>query len=483
MRRIGKVLIANRGEIAVRVARTLREIGVTSVAVFSEADRDAPHVTACDEAIEIGPAEAALSYLKADTILEAARKTKADAIHPGYGFLSERADFAEACEAAGIVFIGPSPGAIRLMGSKNDARITAEEALVPVVPGSRGALDSDDEVLAVVKDLGVPVMLKAAAGGGGKGMRRIESADGLSEQVAAARREAKAAFGDGSVLVEKLLDPVRHVEVQIIADHHGNVHALVERECSLQRRFQKIIEESPSPVVDGALREKLQHSACELARRAGYVNAGTVEFLLCPDGSYYFLEMNTRLQVEHPVTEFVTGLDLVRLQVEIARGAKLDLPDLPPRGHAIEARIYAENPEAGFLPTSGDLLRLAWPEGVRVDHGLREGGVVSPHYDPLLAKMIAWGPDREQARRRLVGALRDTVLLGVHTNLGFLISLLETEEFREGKMSTGALPDVPLLEPSAAFWAAAASSRGAKQRKSGASVSPWDRIGRWRVGP
>ncbi len=330
--------------------------------------------------------------------------------------------------------------------------------------------------------LGVPVMLKATAGGGGKGMRRIESPDGLSEQVASARREAEAAFGDGSVLVEKLLDPVRHVEVQVIGDHHGNVFAIGERECSMQRRFQKILEEAPSPVVDATLRRKMLDSARKLTAAAGYVNAGTVEFLLAPDGQFYFLEMNTRLQVEHPVTEFVTGLDLVRLQVEVARGEKLTLPDLPPRGHSIEARVYAENPDAGFLPTSGKLLRLSWPEGVRVDHGLAEGGEVSPHYDPLIAKIISWGPDREHARRRLVNALKSTVLLGVHTNLNFLISLLNTREFREGEMSTGSLPEVGETEITSAMWAAAASMRP-KKRREGSAVSPFDRIGHWRVGP
>lgn len=479
---IDKVLIANRGEIAVRIARTLREMDIASVAVYSEADEGAPHVRACDEAVEIGPAAAAESYLRADVILDAARKTGAQAIHPGYGFLSERADFAEACEKAGIIFIGPGPAAIRLMGSKNDARITAEEAGVPVVPGSRGALNSDEDVLAIVEELGVPVMLKAAAGGGGKGMRRIESPEGLSEQVASARREAEAAFGDGSVLVEKLLDPVRHVEVQVIGDHHGNVFAIGERECSMQRRFQKILEEAPSPVVDAELRTKMLDSARKLTAAAGYVNAGTVEFLLAPDGHFYFLEMNTRLQVEHPVTEFVTGLDLVRLQLEVARGEKLALPELPPRGHSIEARVYAENPDAGFLPTSGELLRLSWPEGVRVDHGLAEGGEVSPHYDPLIAKVISWGPDREHARRRLVNALKSTVLLGVHTNLNFLIALLETREFREGDMSTGSLPDVGETEITPAVWAVAASLRP-KMQRTGSAVSPFDRIGHWRVGP
>jgi acetyl/propionyl-CoA carboxylase alpha subunit len=282
--------------------------------------------------------------------------------------------------------------------------------------------------------------------------------------------------------VEKLLEPVRHVEVQIIADRHGNVFAIGERECSMQRRFQKILEEAPSPVVDEKLRARMLAAARKLAAAAGYVNAGTVEFLLGPDKHFYFLEMNTRLQVEHPVTEFVTGLDLVRLQVEVARGEKLSLPELPPRGHSIEARIYAENPDAGFLPTSGELLRLAWPEGVRVDHGLAEGGEVSPHYDPLIAKVISWGPDREHARRRLVNALKGTVLLGVPTNLNFLIALLETREFREGDMSTGSLPEVGETEITPAVWAAAATVRP-KRKSKGSAVSPFDRLGHWRVGP
>ncbi len=360
--------------------------------------------------------------------------------------------------------------------------LAAEKAGVPVVPGTSGAVGSEQELLAAVKELGVPVMLKAAAGGGGKGMRRIENEDDLDTQVASARREAEAAFGDGSMLVEKLLSPVRHIEVQIIADGHGNVFALGERECSLQRRFQKIIEEAPSAAITDELRAKLQQSACDLSRAAGYQSAGTVEFLVPPDGSYYFLEMNTRLQVEHPVTEFITGLDLVRLQIEVAQGEELKLPKLPPRGHAIEARLYAENPDAGFLPTSGPILMLRWPEGIRVDHGLTEGMEVTSHYDPLLAKMIAWGPDREQARRRLLDGLRSTVLLGLTTNINYLISLLETREFIECDLSTSSLPDIDPTELHPAAWAAALSTKP-KPRSSGDKIaSPWDRLGSWRVG-
>ncbi len=489
-RRIRKVLIANRGEIAVRVARTLREMGIASVAVYSEADAGAPHVEACDEAIAIGPAPASESYLVQEKILAAARDCGADAVHPGYGFLSERASFAEACEKAGIAFIGPGPAAIRLMGSKDDARRAAEKAGVPVVPGSKGALADDAAILAVVNEIGVPVMLKAAAGGGGKGMRRIESAENLSEQVESARREAEASFGDGALLVEKLVSPARHVEIQIIGDQHGNVLALGERECSLQRRFQKIIEEAPSAVVDAKLRDKMQTAACDLARAAGYAGAGTVEFLLQDNGTFYFLEMNTRLQVEHPVTELVMGVDLVRMQIEVAEGHPLAIETRAPRGHAIEARLYAENPDAGFLPTSGPVLALEWPEGARVDHGLREGMEIGTHYDPMLAKVIVWGHDREQARVKLIRALEGTILLGFVTNVNYLIDLLSTDEFRDAKLSIDRLPEVSPPAMHDALFAAAAASRsrsGTKGRRGAGgqlnrAPGPWDTIGRWRVG-
>ncbi len=463
------VLIANRGEVAVRVARTLREMGLRSVGVFTPPDRRAVHLDSCDDTVEID------SYLNSASILAAARRTSTQAIHPGWGFLSQSPEFAESCGQ--MVFVGPTPASMRLMGNKDESRRAAERAGVPVVPGT-GAMDRPEEIVAAVRHLGFPVMLKAVAGGGGKGMRRVEGPDGLDGAIESARREAESSFGDGRLLVERALSPVRHVEIQVIADVHGGVYALGERECSLQRRFQKIVEEAPSPAVSPEIRAQLQEAACRLARASGYTNAGTVEFLLRPDGSFCFLEMNTRLQVEHPVTECVTGVDLVRLQIEVAQGRKLSLPELPPRGHAIEARLYAENPEAGFLPTSGRVLALEWPTGVRIDHALRPGADITPDFDPMLGKIIAWAPDREQARRRLAQALRETVFLGVRTNLTWLAGLLETPEFVRGEFVTDRLPEVPAEEPTMFVWAAATAAKSASRGRTGA----WDSLGRWRVG-
>ncbi len=468
-----KVLIANRGEVSLRVARTCREMGLRSVAVYTPQDRGAPHVEGSDEAVEIP------SYLDIAAVVLAAKRSGAGAIHPGYGFLSQNARFAEACDGAGIVFIGPTAEALRRMGDKQESRRTAEAAGVPVTPGTP-ALDDRPAILEAVRKLGLPVMLKAVAGGGGKGLRRIEQESGLEQEIDAARREAEGAFGDGRLFVEKLVAPARHVEVQIIADRHGRVFALGERDCSLQRRFPKIIEESPSPAVDAALRARLEEAAVRLARAAGYVNAGTVEFLLRPDGTFHFMEMNTRLQVEHPVTELVRGIDLVRLQIEVAQGAALSPPASAPRGHAIEARLYAEDPDGGFLPMSGKVLRLAWPSGIRIEHALREGLEVTPDYDPLLAKLVARGADREEARRRLVDALRDTVLLGIVTNQSYLLRLLETTEFAKGEVLSGRLPEVPAERLPLEAWAAAVAPRSpaAKRRPK----TPWETLGRWRIG-
>ncbi len=487
-RPITKLLIANRGEIAVRVARTCRDLGIASVGI-APPDDPSPHLQACDEGylIDTGLLGVA-AYLSADTVLEFAKLTGADAVHPGYGFLSERAEFAQACEAAGITWIGPSPDAIRVMGDKGASREAAIAAGVPTVPGTAALADAA-QMRTEAERIGLPVMLKATAGGGGKGMRRIDDLAQLDDAIVSAQREAKAAFGDDRMLVEKLIEPARHVEIQILADTHGNVVALGERECSLQRRFQKVVEESPSTAVDDALRTRMGEAACALAKQVGYTNAGTVEFLLGPDGQFYFLEMNTRLQVEHPVTEAVMGVDLVALQLAVAQGEAIDVAELSarePRGHAIEVRLYAENPEQGFLPASGDALLVRWPNGVRVDHALYSGGSASPHFDPMLAKIIAWAPNREHCRRKLIRALRDTAVLGFHHNLTWLIGLLETDAFVAGETFTGALPEVPLAEPPPQLWAAAANAAApgghAASGPAERAGNPFDELGGWRLG-
>ena len=420
---IRKILIANRGEIVLRVARTAREMGISPVVIYSDADRDAPHRRAGDEAIAIGP-----SYLAIEKIIGAARTAGADAVHPGYGFLSENADFAEACRAAGIIFIGPTPEAIRMMGLKNGARDIAASAGVPVVP----AYES-------ISHIQYPVLIKASAGGGGRGMRIVHSADDLDAALESARGEAERAFGDGALLLERYIQDARHVEFQIFGDHHGNVIHLFERDCSLQRRYQKLVEESPSPALTDDLRRAMGEAAIALGRAIEYANAGTVEFLLAPSGEFYFIEVNTRLQVEHPVTELVTGIDLVRLQIEIAEGKRLPAH---PRGigHAMEARLNAEEPRNGFLPSAGKVEVWRKPEDVRVDTAIETGTEIGIHYDSLLAKIVSYGGDRESARRKLVYALRNTVVLGVETNREYLIQLLESEEFREGRAHTAFLP-------------------------------------------
>ncbi|MCZ6862170.1 MAG: acetyl-CoA carboxylase biotin carboxylase subunit [Alphaproteobacteria bacterium] len=434
-----KILIANRGEIAVRIARSARALGYRTVAVFSEADRKAPHVAACDQAAAIGPAPAAQSYLSIERLIDAARATGAQAIHPGYGFLAENADFARACSAAELVFIGPDAKAIDLMGDKRRAKEKMEAAGVPVVPGYSGAQDAQTLKREAGK-IGYPLMIKAAAGGGGRGMRVVESANAFADALKSASSEAKNAFGDGSVLLEKLLQGARHIEIQIFADVHGNIIHLGERDCSVQRRHQKVIEEAPSPFVDVALRKAMGGAAVTAAKAADYQGAGTVEFLVDADRNFYFLEMNTRLQVEHPVTEMVTRLDLVALQFLVATGEKLPLAqdDVRLTGHAIEARLYAEDPANNFLPAAGMI--EAWEpaagEHVRCDAGIMAGQEVSPFYDPLLAKVIAWGEGRSLARRRLIGALEETVLLGPANNRRFLIEALSNPVFASGGATT-----------------------------------------------
>jgi geranyl-CoA carboxylase alpha subunit len=482
-----KVLVANRAEIAVRVCRTLREMGIASVAVHSEADRDALHVRSADEAVLIGPPAPADSYLNVAALLEAARATGAEAIHPGYGFLSQSAAFARACGKAGVVFIGPSPESMEILGDKASSRRAAEKARVPTIPGVEGVA-SAEAALKEAKRLGYPVLLKAVGGGGGRGMRRVNAPDELASAFDSARREAAAAFGDDRLFLEKLVHPARHVEIQILGDG-TNAIAIGERECSLQRRYQKIIEESPCSALSDATRSAMESAAVALAREAKYAGAGTVEFLLGPDGAFYFLEVNTRLQVEHPVTEMRSGLDLVRAQIEVAAGGAL--PKKPSlRGHAIEARLNAEDPYQGYLPQTGRVLALDWPagEGVRVDAGVRAGQTVHAHYDSLLAKVIAHGRDREEARRRLVAALEELALLGVLTNQAFLLDLLNDRAFATGETFTHTLEsrkwpgpatvsDDALLAAAVALLAPTGAVEGGRDDDD--RFSPWLRLGAW----
>ncbi|MFK4690026.1 acetyl-CoA carboxylase biotin carboxylase subunit [Streptomyces pristinaespiralis] len=489
------VLVANRGEIAVRVIRTLRSLGVRSVAVFSDADAGARHVREADTAVRIGPAPAAESYLSIERLLDAATRTGAQAVHPGYGFLAENAGFAQACAEAGLVFIGPPPSAISLMGDKIRAKETVKAAGVPVVPGSSGSGLSDEELAAAAREIGMPVLLKPSAGGGGKGMRltRVESA--LMDEIAAARREARASFGDDTLLVERWIDRPRHIEIQVLADGHGNVVHLGERECSLQRRHQKIIEEAPSVLLDEATRAAMGEAAVQAARSCGYRGAGTVEFIVpgTDPSQYYFMEMNTRLQVEHPVTELITGLDLVEWQLRVAAGERLAFTqdDVTLTGHAIEARICAEDPSRGFLPSGGTVLRLREPqgEGVRTDSGLSEGSEVGSLYDPMLSKVIAYGPDRPTALRKLRAALADTVTLGVPTNAGFLRRLLAHPAVVSGEMDTGLVEReaeglVPVGVPDEVYEAAAAVRAAAlAPRPDGAGwTDPFSVPSGWRTG-
>jgi acetyl-CoA carboxylase, biotin carboxylase subunit len=445
-----KILVANRGEIAVRVIRACRDMGLAAVAVYSECDRAARHVRMADEAIAIGPNPPADSYLRIDRLIAAARETGADAVHPGYGFLAENEAFAAACRDAGLVFVGPTPEAIALMGSKTAARQAASRAGVSIVPGTERPLGADvhDATIAeAAARIGYPVMVKAVAGGGGKGMRVVGRAEDLPAAIRAARSEAAASFGDAAVYLERHLVRPRHIEVQILADHHGVVVPFVERECSIQRRHQKVIEETPSPVVSAELRARLTTAASALASSVGYTNAGTIEFLLDEDGRFYFLEMNTRLQVEHAVTEMVTGMDLVQWQIRIARGEQLTVAPvdaLTPRGHAIECRIYAEDPDAGFIPSPGRITALRVPDGpgIRDDGGMELGSEVPIFYDPLISKLIAWGEDRRQATARMRRALREYEVLGIRTSVQFCRWMLRQPAFAEATFHTGYLDDL-----------------------------------------
>jgi geranyl-CoA carboxylase alpha subunit len=436
-----KILIANRGEIARRIMRTARAMGYRTVAVYSEADRDMAYVGEADQAVPIGPAPATDSYLSLERILEAARRSGAEAIHPGYGFLAENAAFAEACAAADLVFIGPPAAAIRLMGNKAAAKRRMREAGVPCVPGYDGADQGNETLAAEAAAIGFPVMVKAAAGGGGKGMRRVGDAARLIDALRGARAEAEKAFGSGELILEKAIEGPRHIEIQIFADQHGNTVHLGERDCSIQRRHQKVIEEAPSPALDAALRAAMGDAAVAAARAIAYVGAGTIEFLLANDSKFYFLEMNTRLQVEHAVTEMTTGIDLVEWQLRVAAGEVLPKRQeaIASHGHAIEARLYAEDPAADFLPQAGRLVTWEAPvgAGIRVDDGVASAVTISPHYDPMLAKIVAHGGTRDLARRRLIAALEDTVALGITTNRHFLIACLSHPAFAAGSVDTG----------------------------------------------
>jgi acetyl-CoA carboxylase biotin carboxylase subunit len=496
-----KILIANRGEIAVRIIRACREMGLTSVAVYSECDRTALHVRLADEAYAIGPNPPAESYLRIDALVDVARTSGADAVHPGYGFLAENPAFARACEEAGLTFIGPSAGVMELMGSKTAARRAAQKAEVPVVPGTDDPIGAEVDQAAIAhaaEDLGYPLLVKAVAGGGGKGMRMVEGPEGLESAVRAARSEAASAFGDSAIYLERRLLRPRHIEVQLLGDRHGTVLPFVERECSIQRRHQKLIEETPSVAVTESLRRDLTTAAARVARSVGYTNAGTIEFLLDGDGRFYFLEMNTRLQVEHPITELVTGEDLVGHQIRIARGEALELdPEklLAPNGHAIECRIYAEDPDERFMPSPGRIISLRAPSGpgIREDSSATAGLKVPIFYDSLVAKLSAWGADRAQAIARMARALGEYEIRGIKTTIPFFMWLLDQPEFRDGRFHTTYLDEVlksrngrPFLEPAAGeeetatlaavIHALLASGDGRKPGAAGGVVA-----GRWRA--
>ncbi len=489
-----KVLIANRGEIAVRIIRALQESGIASLAVYSDADRSSLYVRMADEAVHIGPAPSSESYLRIDKILETASRHGADAVHPGYGFLSENAEFAAACEIAGIVFIGPSSESIRRLGSKTSARRIAQAAGVPVVPGTERGVSSLEEAQSIAAQCGYPVMLKAAAGGGGMGMRRVDSEAGLAAALRDAASEAERAFRNAEVYIEKLIENPRHIEIQILGDRHGTMLSLGERECSIQRRRQKVIEECPSPLVAAhpEMRQRMGESAIRAARAAGYYNAGTVEFLVDANRDFYFLEMNTRLQVEHPVTELVTGLDLVKLQLRIAAGEPLGLTqeDICWSGAAIECRIYAEDPARNFMPSPGKITRLDRPAGpgIRLDSGVYEGFTVPMDYDPLLAKLAVWADTRQDAIARMARALRECHVAGIHTNLDFFRRLLADPVFCQGDLHTGFIPAFlerdraamadPELEAVAALVAALHARTQVKDSPATQSCSRWRSEGR-----
>ena len=502
-----KILIANRGEISCRIAATAFRLGIRTVAVYSDCDKEAKHVRACDEAIYIGGAAASESYLRIESILRAAREARAQAIHPGYGFLAEREDFATACAQAGLTFIGPPPSAIRIMGNKSAAKVLMGNTGVPIIPGYHGENQEPGYLRAQAEAVGYPVLLKASAGGGGKGMRLAVKPEDFEDALASCRRESRNSFGEDSVLIEKYLPHTRHIEIQVFADRHGNYVHLFERDCSVQRRYQKVIEEAPAPRLTEEQRLSMGKAALAAARAVGYVGAGTVEFIVDQDSSFYFMEMNTRLQVEHPVTEMITGQDLVAWQLSVAAGLPLPLlqDKLSFRGHAIEARIYAENPDNHFLPSTGTLRVLKLPKAIefevghspdppmlRVDSGVREGDVITPYYDPMIAKLIIWGEDRTQALARLQQALRSSIALGLQTNLAFLRRLVTSSDFRNAHFDTGLIdrdqstwltPVLPVRFESVLLAIAALL----KREKMNATAedadpySPWAETSGWRL--
>jgi 3-methylcrotonyl-CoA carboxylase alpha subunit len=491
-----KVLIANRGEIAVRIMATCREMGIATVAIYSEADRAARHVREADEAYEIGPAPASQSYLRIERIIDVARQSGAEAIHPGYGFLSENPAFVEACERAGIVFIGPPAAAMRLMGSKIAAKKLAESVDAPTIPGYNGDEQADELLQREALRIGFPLLIKASAGGGGKGMREVQREEDFLEQLAGARREALASFGDATVFLERLLVRPRHVEIQVLGDQHGNLIHLCERECSIQRRHQKIIEESPSVALTPELRAQMGAAAVRIAKAAGYTNAGTMEFMLDTDGRFYFLEMNTRLQVEHPVTELVTGCDLVRHQILIAAGEPLVLTqeEISQRGHAIEVRLYAEDPQQNFLPSTGTVRQFSIPSGpgIRVDSGIATGDEITQFYDPMIAKLIVYGENRTAAIARLHDVLQRTVVFGVTTNIPLLQAIAEQPAYCEGQTYTSFLEEHGLLTASeikgteeqlmdALRAAALVELTGLSAAYKSAERNPWRTLGAWRT--
>jgi len=489
-----KILIANRGEIAVRIIRTCREMGIVTMAVASDADAQSLHAELADECYLIGPAPVSESYLRGDKIIEIALQHGADAIHPGFGFLSENAGFARAVKDAGLIFIGPEPNVIETMGSKQKSKRLMIQAGVPTVPGYTGDRQDGEHLLEEAKKIGFPVLIKASAGGGGKGMRIVHSADRFIEELETARREAKSAFGDDVVLLEKYLTRPRHIEFQVFGDSHGNVVHLFERECSIQRRHQKILEETPSTAMTPQLRKAMGQAAVAAATSSGYTNAGTVEFMLDEDGSFYFLEMNTRLQVEHPITEMLTGLDLVRWQILVALGRPLPCKqeEITARGHSIEVRVYAEDPQRNFFPQTGRIVRYIEPEGLglRIDSGIREGDEISIFYDPMVSKLIAWGATREEACQKLSNALEEYCVHGVKTNMAFLKAIIGEPHFIKGDIATDYLekhfkefsePD-ELVDWALALTAMAGTGMSQKQSTVARVVDPWERLSSWRGG-
>jgi len=491
-----KVLIANRGEIACRVIATCRRLGIATVAVYSDADRNARHVRLADEAIHIGPAAARESYLRSDAILDAARRSGAQAIHPGYGFLSENADFADACVAAGIAFIGPPASAIRAMGDKSAAKALMAKAGVPLTPGYHGDQQAPEFLRAQADGIGYPVLIKASAGGGGKGMRKVERSEDFVDALASCQREAASAFGNDHVLVEKYVERPRHIEIQVFGGGQGEAVYLFERDCSVQRRHQKVLEEAPAPGMSADRRAAMGKAAVDAARAVGYVGAGTVEFIAGPDGDFYFMEMNTRLQVEHPVTEFITGTDLVEWQLRVAAGQPLPKrqDELAIHGHALEARLYAEDADRGFLPSTGTLRRLRLPTpstNVRVDTGVEEGDSITPYYDPMIAKLIVWDVDRDAALRRMSQALADCQVVGVTTNAGFLRRLVQTDSFANAKLDTALIEREQAAlavtgDGEQALWELAAIAAVASTSAAAADArdphSPWQAQDGWRLG-